>query len=164
MKTLLLLRHAKAAPHDPRMRDFDRPLNERGKGDALLIGKFMREQKLAPDIVLCSPAERTRQTATLVVQSARLAAPIRYDARIYEASMERLLETVSQTEETAQTLLLIGHNPSMEHLLFALTGESHTMATAALACIILDIEKWSKAREHTGRLAWFVKAKELDGR
>lgn len=164
MKTLLLLRHAKAAPQDFRMRDFDRPLNERGTKDALLIGNFMREQKLAPDVALCSPAERTRQTAALVIQSAPLATPLRYDARIYEASMKDLLQIVSQTEETARTLLLIGHNPGIEQLLFALTGESHTMPTATLVRIALSIEKWSRTREGAGQFVWLIKAKELAGR
>ncbi|MDX6498298.1 MAG: phosphohistidine phosphatase [Blastocatellia bacterium] len=63
MKTLLLLRHAKSSKDDPSLIDFDRPLNERGKNDAQLIGKYIRQQRIKADFVVSSPAERARQTA-----------------------------------------------------------------------------------------------------
>ncbi|MDQ3804203.1 MAG: histidine phosphatase family protein, partial [Acidobacteriota bacterium] len=68
---------------------------------------------------------------------------------------------VAQAEEGAAELLLVGHNPGMEELLELLTGEVRRMPTAALARIQLDIDKWAKLRERTGRLEWHVKAKEL---
>jgi len=143
------------------MSDFERPLNERGLRAAPLVGRFMREQKLQPDLVLCSPAERARQTAALVAEAAGLRAPLRYDERIYEATAARLVEVVSQAEDGAGELLLVGHNPGLEELIELLTGESRRMPTAALARIQLDLDKWAKLRERTGHLEWQVKAKEL---
>lgn len=163
MKRLLLMRHAKSSWGDRSLADFDRPLNERGLKAAPLVGRFMRKQKLRPDIVVCSPAERARQTATLVAEAAGLAAPLRYDERIYEATSARLFEVVLQIEEDAGEALLVGHNPGLEELLERLTGEPHRMPTAALARVVLDIEKWSKVRDRSGRVELFVKPKELAG-
>lgn len=161
MKTIHLLRHAKSSWKDPGQTDFERPLNGRGREAAPLVGQFMLKQKIRPELILSSPAERARQTAALVIQSAKLNAELRFDERIYEASAARLLEVVSQIDETVGVALLVGHNPGMEDLLRVLTGESQTMPTAALARILLDVEKWSKVREGTGRLEWLVRAKEL---
>ena len=143
------------------LRDFDRPLNERGLKAAPLIGKFMRKRKIQPSLILCSPAERARQTAALVSEAAHLTTAPRFDERIYEASAIRLLEIISQIEETVDEAMLVGHNPGMEELLMVLTGETRRMPTAALARILLDVEKWSEVREDCATLEWVVKPKEL---
>lgn len=161
MKTLLLLRHAKSSWQNLGQRDFDRPLNERGKKAAPLMGRFIRKERVQPDLVISSPAERARQTATLVMESAKLKAELRYDERIYEASAVRLLEVISQIEDEMGVLLLVGHNPGLEELLHLLTGEAQHMPTAALARIFLAVEKWSEVRGQSGRLEWLVKPKEL---
>ena len=98
MKTLLLLRHAKSSREDPSLQDFDRPLNERGKKDAPLIGKYARKQKIKADLVISSPAERARQTAELFLKSAGPKVELRFDKQIYEASIRRLLSVVSQSK------------------------------------------------------------------
>lgn len=162
MKTLLLMRHAKSSWKDADLRDFERPLNERGRKSAPLMGRLMRRRKLQPELVVSSPAERARQTAALVVESAAIKSPVRYDERIYEASAAQLLEVVSQSDEAAETVLFVGHNPGMEELIEALTGAQERMPTAALACVTLDVEKWSKTRPGAGRLEWVVRPKELD--
>ena len=161
MKTLLLLRHAKSSWKEIGMRDFDRPLNERGCRAAPLIGHYLHAQKLAPDLVLSSPAERARQTATLVLESAALAAALRYDERIYEASVDQLLEVIAQTSDSTEMLLLVGHNPGMEELIQRLTGATERMRTATLARIDLNTEEWSKVRAGAGRLAFVVSPKDL---
>jgi phosphohistidine phosphatase len=161
MKTLLLLRHAKSSWDSPALRDFERPLNERGLKAAPLMGSFLQKRKLRPDLVLSSPAERARQTAALVIEAARAKAPLRFDERIYDATAARLSEVVSQIEDTVETVLLIGHNPGMEELIAQLTGEARRMPTAALARVTLDIEKWSKLREGTGALAELIKPRDL---
>lgn len=161
MKTIHLLRHAKSSWEDADMSDFDRPLNRRGREAAPLVGQLMLKKKIRPDLIISSPAERARQTAAIVIKAANLASELRYDERIYEADVTRLLEVVSQIEESVGVALLVGHNPGMEDLVETLTGEKQSMPTAALARIILDVEKWSKVRERTGRLDWLVRVKEL---
>jgi phosphohistidine phosphatase len=161
MKKLLLLRHAKSSWADASLPDFERPLNERGRHAAPLVGKFMREQKLRPDLIISSPAERARQTIALVLEAAGIQTDIRYDERIYEASVTSLVEIISQIEDDKTEAMLVGHNPGFENLLERLTGESERMPTAALARIIINAESWNEAGEQGGRLEWLVKAKEL---
>ena len=161
MKTLLLLRHAKSSWKDDAVKDFDRPLNQRGLKAAPSVGRLMGKRKLQPDLVLSSPAERARQTTQLVLESAGLKTELRYDERIYEATGMRLFEIVAQIEDDANIAMLVGHNPGLEELLATLTGEAGSLPTAALACIELEIEKWSKLRVAAGRLEWLVKPKKL---
>jgi phosphohistidine phosphatase len=160
MKKLLLLRHAKSSWEDSSLPDFERPLNKRGLRAAPLVGLFLRERKIRPELVICSPAKRTRETIALVLEAAGIKPELRYDERIYEASAQSLLEVVSQIEAGKREVMLVGHNPGFENLLERLTGERERMSTAALAQIILDIENWSEAPSKGGRLDWFVKAKE----
>lgn len=157
------MRHAKSSWGDASLADFERTLNERGLKAAPLVGRFMRRQKLRPDLILCSPAERARQTAALVIKAAQLDAPLRYDERIYEATPARLVEVVSQVEDATDELLLVGHNPGLEGLLELLAGEARRMPTAALARVALDVEKWGKVREGVGRVELFVRPKDLAG-
>jgi phosphohistidine phosphatase len=161
MKTLYLLRHAKSSWKDPSLQDFDRPLNRRGREAAPLVGRFIRKRKLRVDLILSSPAARARQTAALVKEAAGLQADLLFDERIYEAGAAALLEVVTQAAESADALMLVGHNPGTEELLTFLTGEERRMPTAALACVALDVEKWGKARARAGRLEWLVRPKEL---
>ena len=161
MKTLLLLRHAKSSWKDPNARDFDRPLNQRGLKAAPAVGRLIRKRKLQLDLVLSSPAERARQTTQLVLEAASLKTELRYDERIYEASAARLFEVVSQIDDEADLVMLVGHNPGLEELLSALTGEALSFPTAALACIELNIEKWNKVRAGGAQLEWLAKPKEL---
>lgn len=162
MKTLFLLRHAKSSWADAGQPDFARPLNERGQKAAPLMGRFMRRENLQPDLVLSSPATRARETITLVAEAGKFLCEVRYDERIYEASLARLLEIMTQLEESTDAVLLVGHNPGMEELVLNLTGEQQHMPTAALACITLNIEKWSKARaEGSGQLERLIRPKEL---
>ncbi len=162
MKTLFILRHAKSSWKDDSLQDFDRPLNGRGRKAAELIGTLMKNKKLTPDLVLCSPAVRARETIQIVMKTARLPAELRYDQRIYEAGTLQLLEVISQIEEDKDSVLLVGHNPGLEELLQVLTSSVEHMATGTLGKIDLKAAKWSKALEDKGTLDWLVKAKDLD--
>ncbi len=161
MKTLFLLRHAKSSWDDPDLSDFDRPLNKRGLKAAPKMGAEMRKRKLQPDLILSSPAARAKETTRLISEAAGLKTEVRYEQEIYEASVARLLKIVSQIDESVNTAMMVGHNPGFEELLSALTGESQRMPTAALACIELEVEKWSEVSASSGKLAWLVKPKDL---
>ena len=163
MKTLFLLRHAKAENAAPGLTDLNRALNSRGRNEAQAIGTFLKKQNIKFDRVLCSPAVRARETTELVLQSAELAANVRYDQRIYEAGPRRLLEVISEIEEDLSVVLLVGHNPGMEELLQLLTGSLEQLATGTLAKIDLAAAEWSKVREGKASLDWIVKPKELAG-
>ena len=156
MKTLFLLRHAKAENPTTGLADLDRALNGRGRNEAQAIGTLLKKQDQKFDLVLCSTAARARQTTELVLAAAELAANVRYDRRIYEAGPLRLLEVISEIEEDPSTVLLVGHNPAMEELLKILTGSLEQMATGTMAKIELSVE-WSQALEGKGTLDLIVK-------
>ena len=161
MKTLLLLRHAKSSWKESGLRDFDRPLNGRGRKAAETMGRFIRKKKVVPDLVLSSPAVRARETIEAIMKIAELPSELRYDDRIYDAGAMRLLEVISQIEDERNTVLMVGHNPGMEELLALLTDQLEHMATATLAKIDLNGASWSKVVEEKGNLDWIVKPKEL---
>ncbi len=165
MKSLFLLRHAKSSWGDARAPDFERVLNERGRRDAPRVGEYLRSQKIELDLIVSSPAARARETIELVRASSGIDGELRFDERIYEASVSRLLEVVAGLDERAQSALLVGHNPGMQELIEALTGEGRHVPTAALARIELDISRWSEVSSITraagNRLTLFVAPKDI---
>ncbi|WP_449061027.1 SixA phosphatase family protein [Planomonospora algeriensis] len=117
MRTLIVLRHAKAADHTG-LADRERPLTERGERDARRVGEVLAELGLQPDLVLCSPAVRTRRTAELVLPGA----PVEFERDVYEAYADDLLALLRQTDPDVGTLLLVGHNPGVHELVMELTA------------------------------------------
>lgn len=157
MKTLFVLRHAKSSWDDFNLSDFDRPLNKRGLNAAPLMGRMIFENDFQPTYILSSPAKRAKQTAVLVKESAQIGKEIRYDERIYEASPFRLLQVVSELDETRESAMIVGHNPGLEGLIKILTGEIRAMPTAALAVIDLNIENWHETAAECGKLRILIR-------
>ena len=162
MRTLYLLRHAKSSWKDANLADFDRPLSGRGRRAAETVGLFLKDKEIKLDLVVSSPAVRARQTIEIVLRSAKQRPELRFDERIYEATVGRLLEIVSQLENEHKTVLLVGHNPGMQELLALLTGQSEEYPTAALTKITFKNFKWAEVGNKKGSLEWLVKPKELD--
>jgi phosphohistidine phosphatase len=115
MPTLVLLRHAKAEPMRPD--DHSRGLAARGRADATAVRAWLEQRGIHPDRVVASTSQRTRETWELAGPGGPEAV---YDARIYEASTEALREVIGETPEDVQTLVLVGHNPSVERLAWEL--------------------------------------------
>ena len=112
MRRLILMRHAKSSWSDPLQHDAARPLNERGRKAAPLMGRWMRAQGLVPDLALISTARRTLETwelAAAEMTEGRAPAHASTEA-IYNAGAERLLALVHDAPEEAETLMLVGHN------------------------------------------------------
>jgi len=144
------------------MADFERPLNRRGKRAAETIGQYFKTSAIVPELILCSPAERTRQTVELLLKNARWSTEVRYDQRIYEASAERLVEVVSQIDNDRKVAMLVGHNPGLEDLLLLFTGNTEVMQTGAIAKLLLKTTKWATAIEKRATLDWLVRPKDLE--
>lgn len=161
MKRLLLLRHAKSSHDDNTLQDVKRPLNERGRDDANLVGKHIRQQKILPDLILSSPAKRARQTISLVTKAAGLKRKPKFDEGIYDASGRRLHKIVTGLDDSVNSALLVGHNPGFEELLRSLTGKDRSLPTASLACIEFETEHWSELRSRSGKLKWRVTPRKL---
>ena len=168
MKTLTLLRHAKSDWDDPVARDFDRPLNGRGRRAARTVAAEISRLGLAFDRVLASPARRVQETLEEVEAVVGALGTVE-DERLYLASAETLRDIVRETDEGAERLLLVGHNPGLEMLALALTRCSGLRSevelkypTATLAEIELPVESWRDVAEGTGRLARFIRPRDLD--
>ena len=162
MRTLYLLRHAKSSWKDPSQSDFERPLNHRGRKACETVARLIQERELEFELVICSTAIRARETIDLVSKHAKLRTELRFDERIYEATVRQLLGVVSQIENDRKSVLLVGHNPGFEDLVHLLSGEDHRFPTATLAKIKLKVSKWSESFEHKAVVDWIARPKELE--
>lgn len=147
-RTLILLRHAKSAWPEG-VADLQRPLAPRGRRDAPAVGRWLRQHAPAIDLVLCSPALRARQTWELV--AAELVAAeldhepgVQYDDRLHAGSAATLLTVTREAAAQVATVLLVGHNPSLEYLLELLTGTAHRLRTSAIA-VLTTPAGWAEA-------------------
>jgi len=161
MRTLFLLRHAKAENAAPGSPDPDRALNERGRQAAQTMGKYVKKKNLTFDLVLCSTALRARETAESLLAAAEMVVTVDYDQRIYEASPGQLLEVISEVKDELRNVLLVGHNPGMEELIRTLTDELEQISPCTLAKIDYDGREWSRVAENKGKLEWIVRPKDL---
>jgi phosphohistidine phosphatase len=172
MKTLTLLRHAKSSWDDPVARDFDRPLNARGQRAAVIVGRHMRNERLAFDHVVASPAIRIVETVEQVEQGYGSALAPAWDRRMYLASAASLLDVVHELPEGASSALLIGHNPGLEDLILMLIPDREGDAlrdsveekfpTAALAVMTFDAAVWRDVKAGGGALVGFTRPRDLD--
>ena len=171
MLRLMLFRHAKSSWTDPGLDDHNRPLNPRGQKAAPLIGRFMRMQKLVPDLVLCSPARRARETWKLASAELGAAPRLLLEEALYDfGNGGRVLDTVRGKAETAKSVMVVGHNPSIERLAQRLIGKgdaklrkrvAEKFPTGALAVISFDAGNWSAVEDGKGTLATFVRPRDL---
>jgi phosphohistidine phosphatase len=149
------------------MRDFDRGLNERGRRGAHLIGDHIRDHGVAWDAIVASPAARVKQTLEAALPGIE---PL-YDKRVYLADADTLLDVLREAGD-ADTVLLAGHNPGLQDLLFALVAPSEEndlfdeaavkFPTASFAVIELAAEAWSGLQRETGKLVHFARPRDLD--
>jgi phosphohistidine phosphatase len=123
MKTLVLLRHAKAERSSDTGRDFDRALTERGRADAALMGRVLAERGIKPDRALVSSARRT--TETWEQASASFGdAEVAFDRGLYHAEPNAIRRAVEAIEEEAGVLIVVGHNPGIHQYAVELMVES----------------------------------------
>jgi len=161
VKILYLFRHAKSSWDEPLLSDFDRPLSKRGQKTAPQMGRIMRQRKVSPDLVICSPARRTKETAKLALEKARIDADVVFTEGIYEASVRALLSVLSKQDGSVGSILMIGHNPGMSDLIETLTGQVEEFPTAALARLSLAINHWREIEAGCGKLDWLVRPKDV---
>lgn len=171
MKILTLLRHAKSGWDDPVSRDFDRPLNKRGRKAARIVGRELRALGLEFDAVIASAAVRVVETLDDLADGYGRALEPEHDAALYLASPAVLLERVHGVDDGVGRLLLVGHNPGLEQLAQLLTGAGSAelraelevkYPTATVAEIRLPAERWADVAAGTGTLTRFIRPRDLD--
>jgi phosphohistidine phosphatase len=161
MKRLFLMRHAKSSWDHPGLSDFERPLNKRGFKAAPRIGSEIQNRGYIPELIVSSPAERALQTSNLVREAVGFGDDIRYDRRIYAASVNSLIYIISEIGDSFQNALLVGHNPGFEDLLAVLTGINKRMPTAAFAAVDTNAKVWSNVSSGAGSLVDFIIPRDL---
>lgn len=170
MKRLFLLRHAKSSWDDPALADFDRPLAPRGRRAAGLLARYMQEAALSFDRVLCSGAERARETWGAIAEAMGSRAPTDYEDGLYLAGARNLMARLRALDPAVNSVLLVGHNPDLEILARQLCrgGADDALArlaakypTGGLAEIALDCEDWSSLHDACGTLERFTVPREL---
>ena len=172
MKTLGLYRHAKSDWNDARARDFDRPLNARGRKGAVAMARHMQSLDLAWDRVIASPAVRVAETIEMGTAALDITIPVNWDRRIYLASSATLLDLIREIEGDPASVLMVGHNPGLEDLIFDLVPDDGSsplrdlveekFPTATLAILEIDVMQWSDVEMGTARLTHLKRPRDLD--
>jgi phosphohistidine phosphatase len=171
MLTLSLLRHAKSAWDEPSLEDHERALAPRGIKAARDMGKFLAEEKLRPDLILCSGAVRARATLALILSEIGASGiDIAYNDSIYLAHPATMIEIVRKVANGPKHVMLIGHNPGLHAMALELTGSGNRRViaelaakfpTAALAVISFNAAHWNEVRPGSGRLDRFTTPRGL---
>jgi phosphohistidine phosphatase len=163
MKTVLLLRHAKSSWDHLGLSDRERPLNKRGKRQAPEMGKLIYAENLTPDLILSSPARRACKTAEAVAKNCGYDGEIEQIDDFYPGEPADYLRVLSELPDGVRRVMVVGHNPGLEELLWVLGGENRTLSTAALAQVELPLESWQELTASIrGKLVRILRAPEME--
>jgi phosphohistidine phosphatase len=157
MKRLILLRHAKSSWNHPEMRDFERPLNERGNQEAVKMGTRLKERGMMPDRIVSSPAARAAQTAEIVAVGLDYPKDkIQWMDAIYDATAGELLRCIQDLNDADAKVLFIGHNPGITAAARHLTGQDiGDLPTCGALAIDFDLASWSEIALNQGHFIFF---------
>lgn len=172
MKTLALFRHAKSDWSDARARDFDRPLNARGRRGAAAMGAHICATRRRFDRIVASPAVRVAETIEVASAAYGRSFPVEWDRRIYLASSATLCDLLRDMPGDPASVLMVGHNPGLEDLVFDLVPDDGTcplravveakFPTATYAVLECAIERWADLDLGCARLVELTRPRDLD--
>ncbi|MDN5869631.1 MAG: phosphohistidine phosphatase SixA [Nitrococcus sp.] len=163
-RELLVFRHGKSDWGGNVAGDFDRPLAKRGRKAVERMGRWLHEQKLLPDRILCSPANRAKQTARCLCREMSIPVEtVSWREAIYEADVGTLLEMLAECDPNEARVMIVGHNPGLENLVAHLAGQAipaesqaRAFPTAALAHLAMP-EDWTRLERACARLLVVVR-------
>jgi len=144
MKTLYVLRHAQAAPEGEAGSDHERELTSRGQAEAERTAQYLSQRAKLPSLILSSSATRARQTAEHCAEALAVAPQLTILEGLYLAEPPSYLAALAARAEPHDAVLVVGHNPGLEALIYVLTDRSEHLATASLVEIALPIAAWSE--------------------
>jgi phosphohistidine phosphatase len=160
-RQLVVLRHAKSSWSEPGMADVDRPLNDRGRANAALMGRKLRDERIAVDIILASTATRVRETLDLLLPAWKRQGPLSWEKCLYLATPETILHQLAALDNDWRSAMVVGHNPGLSELVEELTGDSIELPTAAIVVLQSSEEDWPAAtRSRPWQQLAFWKPKE----
>lgn len=155
MKTLYVIRHAKAVAHDAAPTDFERALSQRGHSDAARVATRVALEFPAPDVMLVSTAQRTSETARYFIEAWNLGAgSVQREPRVYDAPLRMLMKLVESLPSGAASSAIVGHNPGLSDLVsYLVTGRHGNLSTCEVAAIEMPAAtSWDEVAAGTGRL------------
>lgn len=156
-KRLTLVRHAKSSWEQAGLADFDRPLNDRGKRDAPVMGKRLAARGLKPDRLVCSPAKRALTTANII--AGEIGYPVEAivaDKRIYGATVPGLLAVLGEQDPHCEHLMLVGHNPGFTELCNHIGNRPiSNLPTCGVFCVEFEIAAWAEVEWSQGKVLLF---------
>ncbi|WP_148041379.1 SixA phosphatase family protein [Rufibacter immobilis] len=152
MKNLLLMRHATAAEKTFGQTDFEREITLFGQRKAGEAGLWLKSQSLVPELVLCSSAVRTRMTLDSMLEQINQKVPVQLERSIYYGAEAELLELLHGVDDSVDTLLLLGHNPTISFFASALAHEEVSFNPATIAHLQFMGYSWENLRAGTCKL------------
>lgn len=170
MKKLYLLRHAKSDYPANVRDDKNRPLNERGKNACKIMGAFLKENNIAPDMIISSDALRTKQTIKNIIDESCLRNKVDFTKNLYLASAGEILKEVAKINNNLNNVMVVAHNPGIQELAAILfkDGDEEKLRkiktkypTASLSSFILHTNSWSEIYPASCTLEFFVSPKDL---
>ncbi len=163
MKTLILMRHAKALKDSPDFLDHSRSLSDKGKEDAKLMSHALKKEKYLPDFIVSSTSKRTIKTAKIVLEELNLKQEsLELESDLYEASTSDILHVIRAIPDNQKSVMLIGHNPSFTSMIGLLSSTFiENLPTSGIAVIQFNIPTWKLTQHQSGKLVWFMHPKLL---
>lgn len=164
MKKILLMRHAKSSWNNAALRDFDRPLNQRGNSDAPKMGLYLKELGIIPDQIFSSPANRAKSTVLKVIDQLGLdEKSITWNENLYFNGEFAYAEAIRGADNRSNVVMIVGHNPMTDEVISLLSNQPITrqITTAAIACLETDIESWKDLEYGTCQVNWIVTPKDI---
>lgn len=163
-KTILLMRHAKSSWGDSSLKDFDRPLNSRGKKDAPEMGQLLKRLNLIPDLIVSSPAARAKATILSVITELELdQKTILWNNNLYYGGGSDYLNAFRHAPKDCNIVMTVGHNPMTVQAIADLSNSSFdgSVPTATIACFEANVEHWKDVRPGECELKWIKSPKNL---
>jgi phosphohistidine phosphatase len=161
-KQLLLVRHGKSDWGNLDLKDFDRPLNKRGKENAPEMAERLVNKGFKFDLIVSSPAKRAKSTAKFFAE-AYTVDHIQFEESIYEASSNTLLKVINGFNDGAKTVIMFGHNPGLTDLANELTeADIYNIPTAGMVLISFPFDSWEIVSKGTGEMVFFDYPKNSD--
>lgn len=155
MKKLFIIRHAKSSWKDYSLDDFDRPLNKRGFLNAPLMGKYLKDKNIVPDIILSSPALRAKTTAEIIANKVKYKKQIVYEESIYEVDINTLHNIITSLKNKYNIAFIIGHNPGLNLLVDNYVGFDENIPTCGVVELEIKSDSWENINSKNIKLLSF---------
>ncbi len=157
MKTLYIVRHGEKNIVDESIDDYDIEVTQKGLEDIHKQAKKLKEKDIIPDLIVSSPAIRTRQTADILSNELNYTKNIMYNEVLYQAFMNELVESITYTFDDVKTLMIVGHNPSLTALGVSFVGLKEKILMGEMVRIDFDCNSWTEIDNSNAKLIEHIK-------